>query len=308
MLAAAVALTVLCALVGSGWVYGANTQTARMEQQLRTALDARETPATLLMRLRLAYGSTTLGGWLGRQLRGAHLTVEALDATGIIAVLWVAGWRSGTSVLGLTPTNAALVATGTIMIGVRVYLASRRGWLIQKFNEQMPDVAWMMGNAMRAGLSVAQGIELLGAETVKPCGPVFQDMSAQIRLNRPLPEVFQETQGHWKESREFRLFVLTILIQYRSGGNLALALEELSRTLAERKGINEEIRAAIAGPRSSAMILPFMPIIASAVMNMAIPGFLNVLFTGWGLVLLIPFLLIQWMAFTVMRRLSDIQV
>lgn len=302
------ALAAAAGVLGGGWLYLAGQEGQAAQQRLQKVPGSPAGSSTILARFRSAYLRTGLGRRVDRRLQEAHLTLPAADATVLVLAAWTVLNRAGVSALGLTAVNSLLVATLTVWGGARFYLASRRGWLIRTVNDQLPEVAWMMGNAMRAGLSVSQGLALVAREAPRPAGAIFQDISAQIELNRPLAEVLAESQARWQESREYRLFVLTVLIQHRSGGNLAGALEELSRTLAERKGINEEVRAATSGPRAAATILPFMPVIAAATMNMAIPGFLNPLFSLWGALLIVPFMMIQWIAYLAIRHFASIRV
>lgn len=102
--------------------------------------------------------------------------------------------------------------------------------------------------------------------------------------------------------------ITIILIQHRAGGDLVTALEDLSHTLTDRKSVHEEVRSATAGARTTASVLPFMPLGCAVVLNLAIPGALNVLFTFWGVILLSVFCFLQWLAFITIRRMADVKV
>lgn len=294
--------------LGGSWLYLASLEGRAAETRLRREWSRSEVQLGMLLQLRQGYLRSALGRWVDSQLQAAYVTLPAADVTVGCVLLWGLLIKVGSSALGLTLGNATVVATLTVTIASRLYLKSRRGWLVRTFNDQLPEVTWMMGNAMRAGLTIAQGLALVAREAPKPAGPIFQEMLAQLDLKAPLTDVLAEAQVKWSESREFRLVILTMLIQYRSGGNLAGALEELSRTLAERKGVNEEVQSATAGPRSAAAILPFMPVIAAATMNMAIPGFLNPIFSWWGLLLIVPFAVVMWLTNIAIRQFSNIKV
>lgn len=301
-------IAVAGAFYGCGCLYLAAQEEQAAGGRVRRELGIQERRSSGMGRYRAGFRRTGIGQWVEKQLGAAHLHLPALDVTVGCLILWLGLIRLGTGTLGLTAFNALMVASAALAAGARFYLRSRRGWLVRRFNEQLPEVAWMMGNAVRAGMSIPQSFALVGREAPKPAGPIFQDLLAQLELNRPLKQVLDESQTRWRESREYRLFVLTLLIQYRAGGNLAGALEELSRTLSDRKGVNEEVRSATAGPRSAAMTLPFMPVVAAATMNLAIPGFLNPVFSFWGLLLVVPFALVMWLAATAIRQFSEIKV
>lgn len=307
ILAAIVGIAVCGAATGISWIKIAYEAEQRMRQQMEWKLGV-EKRQTQLGKIRQTFAATPPGRFLGRLLRDAHLAYEPLDVTALFLTGWASLVYLCQALLGLVPINAAVTSTATVLIVARVILGSRRGWFIKTLSQQLPEVAWILANAVRAGLTVPQGLALVTRELPNPAGAVFGTISAQLNLNQPLQQTLADAQTQFAESREMRLLILTILTHHRSGGNLAKALDVLAHTLAERKGINEEILSATAGARSSAVILPVMPILCTAMMNAAIPGYLNQLFTVWGLVILIPVLFLQWLAYAIIRQLSDIQV
>lgn len=293
---------------GWGWVRLARAEEERLVRQMQQELGTARTRRSRLAQVREAYQQTWPGRRVAQLLQAAHLPYPALDASAAVLLGFVGLFYLSRTVLGLNSLNALLTAVISAGAGLRYFLLSRRDWFLKTFNHQLPDAAWILGNAMRAGLSIPQGLALVAAEAPNPARSVFAQIAAKLDLNEPLAEALEEAQGRLQASREFRLLVLTILVQYRSGGNLARALEILSHTLAERKGINEEVQSSTAGARSAATILPFMPIICTVIMNLAIPGFLNSLFTFYGLLLVIPFVILQWLAYVLIRSMADIKV
>lgn len=295
-------------LMGWGWMHLSQAEAQRALGDLQAHLGTERHRTGAIARARSLFAGTRLGQSCERILREAHLPYQALDLLVAVIAVWVGLVYASKTAMGLSTGNAIVTASVSLIFAIRTLRASRRGWFFRTFNQQLPEVAWILGNAMRAGLTVQQGLEVVGREAPHPARMVFSQMVAELNLNHPLGEALEDLQARLSESRELRLLVLTILIQHRSGGNMAKALEALAHTLAERKGINEEVASSTAGARSTAVILPFMPLLCTGIMNAVIPGFLNSLFTSWGLVLLVPFLVMQWLAYKLISNFADIKV
>nr|WP_285865989.1 type II secretion system F family protein [Lederbergia lenta] len=164
-----------------------------------------------------------------------------------------------------------------------------------------------MSNTMKAGLTIPQGVELVGREMKAPAGPEFKAMVQQLRLGNSFEEVMDHLRDRFA-SKELNIFVSTVLIQHRVGGNLAEVLGLMAETLEERARVNKEVDTVTAESKFVALILPIMPLMMALMMNLFIDGFLNPLFTKWGLVLFIIFLGMQFLAYLVIRKITQIRV
>nr|WP_280518658.1 type II secretion system F family protein [Lederbergia wuyishanensis] len=164
-----------------------------------------------------------------------------------------------------------------------------------------------MSNTMKAGLTIPQGIEMVGEELKAPIGPEFKGMVQQLRLGTSFEDVMNQLRERFA-SKELNIFVSTVIIQHRVGGNLAEVLSIMADTLEERARVNKEVDTVTAEARFIALILPIMPLMMALMMNLFIEGFLNPLFTKWGLVLLTIFIGMQLLAFLVIRKITTIRV
>jgi tight adherence protein B len=165
----------------------------------------------------------------------------------------------------------------------------------------------MMSNAIKAGLTIPQGIELVGRDIKAPAGPEFLMMDQQLRLG----DDFEEVMDRFRDrvvSKDLNIFVSTILIQRKVGGNLTEVLSMMAQTLEERARVNKEVDTVTAESKFIAYILPIMPLMMAMMMNLFIPGFLNPLFTPLGLILLAVFLAMQLFAFMLIKKVTKIRV
>jgi tight adherence protein B len=80
-------------------------------------------------------------------------------------------------------------------------------------------------------------------------------------------------------STDLRYFVIAVMIQRDTGGNLAELLDNLSRLMRDRIKLLGSVRVLAAEGKLSAWILSLLPFVLALAMNTINPGFLNVLFT-----------------------------
>ncbi|WP_050980488.1 type II secretion system F family protein [Alkalibacillus haloalkaliphilus] len=110
------------------------------------------------------------------------------------------------------------------------------------------------------------------------------------------------------KSRDFNLFIATLLIQKKTGGNLALTLETMANTFEDRKVLNQIIKTMTSEQKYISLIVPILPIFLLLVMNNVIDGFIDPLWSGFGLVILVLFLAAIVLSFILIRKITDIKV
>ncbi len=253
------------------------------------------------------YDESELASDLEKKLVQANIRLKPSEYMGIYLLVLAVLWFTGFFLLGLLPLIALLIAYIFVWIGSRLLLNARQDKLNESFNKQLPEICRMMSNAIKAGQTIPQGIAMVGNELSEPAGPVFKMMDQQLNLGDDIEEVMDRFRDRLS-SKEISIFVSTILIQRRVGGNLAEVLDLMAGTIEERGRVQKEIRTATAESRSIAYILVVMPFMMAIMMNLFIKGFLNVLFTTWGLLLFTVFALIMFVAFILIKRISRIRV
>jgi len=253
------------------------------------------------------FDESVLSESLRKKLRQADLGLKPSEYAVICLGAFLLLWFICHSFLQLMFPIDALVAQGLVWLGSTFFLKSRKNRLLQNFDKQLPEVCRMMSSTIKAGLTLHQGFELVAKEVSRPAGPEFQYVSQQLRLGDDFEEVMQRFQER-VESKELQIFISTILIQRKVGGNLGEILSIMASTLEERFRVGKEINTATAESKTVAVILPIMPIVMGLFMNIIMPGFLNVLFTAYGLILLAIVVSMQLLAFLIIRKLSNVRV
>lgn len=203
--------------------------------------------------------------------------------------------------------NLVLAVLGAIYLP-KFFLASRRDHYIEAFNDQLVSVALLMGNSLRANLTVPQAIEVVAREMPPPAGREFAVLDRELKLGASLEDGLQHMLDRLPSS-ELKVMMTAILVQRKVGGNLAKALSEMSHTIAQRKELYDEVRTMTAEARFIALMVPMIPIGLLIIMKNGMPDLVNPLFeTPIGLVVLAIYGALQVLAYVLIRQLSNIKV
>ena len=163
----------------------------------------------------------------------------------------------GTWMLTLDGAMALLLgalAAAALWSVVAIRIARRR----RAFVEQLGDCLTTVANALRAGYSFQQAIDVISREMEPPISEEFAQVSREASRGVPL-EVALEAMNSRMGSADFDLVVTAVLIQREVGGNLAQILDNISDTITERIRMKREILALTAQGRMSAWVLLILP-------------------------------------------------
>jgi tight adherence protein B len=206
------------------------------------------------------------------------------------------------------PGNITIILIPAILFASHFLLFYlRKNKYEERFNSQLADICRLLGNGARSGLTINQGIEMVAREAGAPAGEEFKRISNELKLGVPLETALRSMQKRNK-SREFQLFIATILIQKKTGGNLATTLESMSNTLEDRKVLNQTIKTMTSEQRYISIIVPAMPIFIVLMMNNIIEGFTDSLKTVPGMIILALFLSGIVLSFFLIRKITNIKV
>ncbi|GAE46657.1 type II secretion system F family protein [Mesobacillus boroniphilus] len=204
------------------------------------------------------------------------------------------------------PTN--LIAAAILLEGgKRLLFLLRKNKMKQRMVEQLPEICRTLANATRSGMTLTQGINMVAQESAEPARSEFRRLAQEISLGIDFNTALKAVEKRL-ESREFQLFVATLLIQKKAGGNLYSVLEEMGQTLEDRKILLQEIKTMTAEQRYVSYMVPVLPIFLVLMMNNVIDGFIDPLFSGVGIILLLFFLGGTVLTFILVRKVTNIRV
>jgi tight adherence protein B len=197
----------------------------------------------------------------------------------------------------------------------RFWLNRRKNGRLNAFNKQLPDTITLIANALRAGSSFLQAIELVVRESRPPIATEFSRVIREVNLGLPFDQAL-ENMVRRVRSDDLELMATAIAIQHQVGGNLAEILDSISYTIRERIRIKGEIRTLTAQQRLSGYVVGFLPIALAGFLFVAAPGFMDPMFSNppaiaglpAGVIILIFGGIMMFIGFMLIRKIVDIEV
>jgi len=197
----------------------------------------------------------------------------------------------------------------------RFWLNRRKAGRLGAFNKQLPDTITLIANALRAGSSFLQAIELVVREARPPISTEFARVIREVNLGLPFDQAL-ENMVRRVRSDDLELMATAISIQHQVGGNLAEILDSIAFTIRERVRIQGEIRTLTAQQRLSGYVVGFLPIALAGFLFIAAPGFMDPMFENppgilglpAGMIILFIGGFMMFIGFMAIRRIVDIEV
>ena len=259
------------------------------------------------------------GANLAREIARADLHLKVSEYLGI----W-AGTTVGVPVLFfllsffLKPLGNPIALLIGALVGFllpRFWLGRRKSGRLNSFNKQLPDTITLIANALRAGSSFLQAIELVVRESRPPVSTEFGRVIREVNLGLPF-ETALENMVRRVKSDDLELMATAIAIQHTVGGNLAEILDSIAFTIRERVRIKGEIRTLTAQQRLSGYVVGFLPIALAGFLFVAAPGFMDPMFKNppgilglpAGVIILAFGGFMMFIGFMLIRKIVDIEV
>nr|WP_295975104.1 type II secretion system F family protein [uncultured Bacillus sp.] len=262
---------------------------------------------SLIILLGDRFDKTEFASPIYEKLKGANIPLTPSEYIGALFVSYMGIMIILQNFFSIQfPVNffiAGLVLEG----GKRLLFLLRKNLMKQRIIEQLPEICRTLANATRSGMTLTQGINLVAQEVNEPAKGEFQRLAQEIAIGIDFNVALKSMENRIN-SKEFQLFVATMVIQKKAGGNLYSVLDEMSQTLEERKILQQEIKTMTAEQRYVSYIVPIIPILLVLMMNNVIDGFLDPLFSGVGLILLLLFLGGTVLTFILVRKVTNIRV
>ena len=246
---------------------------------------------------------------LGRKLE-LRLAATGLDVTPgeffACMVATVAGlWLVGQAVLA--PFFGPLA--GLLGIGAAVqFLNWQRQKRIEKFINQLPELARILANATQAGLALRTAIGMAAEELEAPAGEELGKVADQLAIGASMDDALGEL-AERLPSRELVVLVTTLVLSNRAGGQVVSALRNLTETLEERKETRREVRTQLSQVNMTSYAVPVLGVGSLFLMNGVKDGALERM-TGSsvGQVAVVTAFALYAVGFVLIRRLSRIDV
>jgi len=139
-------------------------------------------------------------------------------------------------------------------------LRSKKKKRMAKFEKQLPEGLGLIARALRAGHAFTSGMKLASEEFGDPLGPEFEETLDEINFGVSVPEALKNL-AQRVDCPDVRFFVVSVILQRETGGNLAEIIENLAHLIRERFKFRGKLRVLTAEGRLSATILLILPFV-----------------------------------------------
>ena len=204
-------------------------------------------------------------------------------------------------------TFAPLTSLGIILL-LFLWVRMKTQRRLKAFTEQLGDCLTTVANALRAGYSFQQAMDVVAKEMEPPMSTEFERVSTDIAMGVTLEDALEQMNRR-VGSPDYDLVVTAVLIQREIGGNLAQILDTISDTINERIRMKREIKALTAQGRFSAWVLIVLPFVTAAFCYVFNHDQTMLLVTEEsGRIALAVAVIMEFIGFIVIRKIVDIDI
>ncbi len=175
------------------------------------------------------------------------------------------------------PVTAGLVFVGGLGLPhwyVGMQIKARQ----KKFVDEFSNAIDVIVRGVKSGLPVNECLKIIAAEAPKPVNEEFEQLVEGFRVGLSLEQGMTRMYERMP-LQEVSFFGIVLLIQQKTGGNLAEALTNLAGVLRGRKLMEGKIRALSSEAKASAMIIGALPFLVMGAVKVSSPAYLDPLFT-----------------------------
>jgi tight adherence protein B len=187
-----------------------------------------------------------------------------------------------------------------------IYLRTKKRVRIERFRSQMPEGLELIARSLRAGHALPSGMKLAAEHFEDPLGPEFAETLDEINFGVSVADALKNLADRM-HCKEVGYFVVAVILQRETGGNLAELMESLARLIRENYKFQGKVRTLSAEGRLSAIILIALPLLIAGWIKISTPAFLEPLLTEpVGRLMLMAATVMMVMGIIVIRRMIKI--
>jgi len=237
---------------------------------------------------------------------GMKWSTSRLVNTSLIAC--VAGWAFAWMMLPpqLRRFSYLLaIGAGTLPL---LFVMRKRNGRMRRFEEIFPDSLEFVARSMRAGHAFSVSLEMIHREFQEPLAGEFRRTFEEHNLGLPLDVALQKLAKR-VPSLDVHFFVSAVLLQKRTGGNLAEILDKLAYVIRERFKLRGRIRAISAHGRMTGIALTCIPLGVGVIMFYVNPDYAKFFFTDdVGNIMLAAAITLQVIGYLIIKQIVKIEI
>jgi tight adherence protein B len=187
-----------------------------------------------------------------------------------------------------------------------IYWKKRRR--MQKFERQLPEALDLIARSLLAGHAFSGGLKMVVDEFSDPISSEFDEALNEINFGFGINDALKNMLNR-VDCPDLRFFVISVVIQRETGGNLAEILTSIAHLIRERFRLQGHVRTLAAEGKFSAYILTGIPFFVTALLMLLSPGYVETLMDDpIGRMMIIIGMFMMAVGAVIMKKIITIKV
>jgi len=265
----------------------------------------RNDSAALTARFSDAFGRLDTRGKLEQCLERADIPMRAGEYL-LVAVVGAIVLGIAMSIMSGSPVIGVIVAGLTALVAWKLPArkSAKRAKVLQS---QLPDALSLMGASVEGGQTFQRAIDMYRHDARPPLSTELDRVMAEVRLGSSLV-VALENMADRCGVDDLKWAVEAVRIQQSTGGRLGPILHTLSTFMRTRQEVRREVQTLSAEGRVSGYVLFGLPIFLAFAITVEDPGYLDPMFHGTALMVLIGAGVLMAIGYLIMRKMVNIPI
>ena len=261
--------------------------------------------SALTVRMAGLFGRIDTSGALEQRLDRASIPLRSGEylaiAAGVALLLAVvAGFLMG-SIIG---SLIAIVIVAMVAWYIPKNRANKR---IKQLQEQLPDALSLIAASVEGGQTFQRSIDMYRRDARPPISEELDRVMAEVAVGSDLV-VALENMAERSGVEDLKWAVEAVRIQQSTGGRLAPILQTLAAFMRTRQEVRREVQTLSAEGRMSGYVLFAIPVFLVCALELKDPGYLEPMYHGAGLIVLIFTAGLMALGYWIVRRMVNIKV
>jgi len=194
----------------------------------------------------------------------------------IAVVLALAGYLGAS----LITRNYAVSVISAVALSAApfFYLRFKKKKRMEKFQSQLPEGLDLIGRALKAGHAFTSGMKIAADEFNDPLGPEFEKTLDEVNFGISVTEALKNLAAR-VDCPDLKYFVVSVILQRETGGNLAEIMEGIASLIRERFKFKGKVRVLAAEGKLSGIILLALPFLVVGAIRFLNPTYISTLWS-----------------------------
>lgn len=178
----------------------------------------------------------------------------------------------------------------------------------ERIEAQVGDLIHSLVATTKSGMNLHQSLQEVTARLPAPLAQECAVISKRVETGQSVEAALVEADSRL-QIPNLSLVLQSLVVNERRGGKLPALLDRIGRSLREIERVEERVKTETSGIRLSSRIMAAMPLVVCFLLYLASPEHVLMLFeTALGNLLLAGALALDYAGFTMIRRLSELEV